>query len=322
MDNLKLLDVSFRDGGYKTNFCFSPELMEYILTKLDEAKIDYVEVGYKNGSFKPISNIGISGICSRSYLEWCKKYLAYSKLTVMFHPKNITKDDLEEMQDSGVDCVRICFPAQNSRLGFESINLAKKYGFQVFVNITRITEYLPEKLFQLIKELSQYEIEAIYLADSNGSMIPQKINDLFSCLSKEKYSVKFGFHAHDNLFLAQSNAIAAITNGVQYIDTSLCGIGKGSGNLKTEGFITFLNACGNTQYNLSKLLEAADRMSSTLKNFSISYPKDIILGVFNLSQDDAEKLDEFLNISDYYARAKEYFQNVKSLAKTQMEFTL
>ena len=45
---------------------------------------------------------------------------------------------------------------------------------------------------------------------------------------------KLGFHGHNNLNLALSNSIAAIKSGVDIIDSTLGGLGRGAGNLRTE----------------------------------------------------------------------------------------
>lgn len=317
MTDIKLLDVTLRDGGYKTNFHFSPEIIKCILMRLDQSGVDYIEVGYRNGPFKLIPNMGQVGMCPRDYLEYCSKWIRNAKLTVIFHPKNIQQYDLEEMKGCGVKSVRVCFPIQNPVLGFKSIEMAKQNSLEVFVNITRVSQYTREQIGEWVLELAKYDIKAIYLADSNGGLTPQKIENLFSYL-KDKCSIPFGFHAHDNLFLAQANAVAAIKWGVQFVDASLFGFGKGAGNLRMEALVSFLHSEGVSRYDLCALLDAASYMESKFYNVrSFLSWKDVVLGLFNLSQDDAENLGEFSNINDYYFRAKLYNKN-KILSRIDM----
>jgi len=310
MNNIQLLDVTLRDGGYKTNFHFSLEMIKSILTTLDQSGVDYIEVGYRNGPFKSMPNLGDAGMCARDYLEYCRKWVKLAKLTVIFHPKNIQPHDLNEMLDCGVQSIRICFPAQNPALWFKSIHMAKQNNFEIFVNITRISQYTREQICEWIIEIAKYDVKGVYLADSNGSLTPQEIENLFGFL-KEKCQVPLGFHAHDNLFLAQANAVAAIKQGVQFIDASLSGLGKGAGNLRTEGIVSFLHSEGIKQYDLCKLIEAAEYMKLKLDTANNSPAKDIILGVFDLSQDDAVNLGEFFNSKDYYYKAEQYYSDRK-----------
>ncbi|TAK78212.1 MAG: 4-hydroxy-2-oxovalerate aldolase, partial [Gammaproteobacteria bacterium] len=222
MQNMKLLDVTLRDGGYKTNFCFSPEIISNVLTSLDQSGVEYIEIGYRNGSFKPIPNIGPAGMCAEEYINYCKSWIQFAKLTVILHPKNISWSDMEEMQKCGVDSVRICFPTQHPLLGLKTIEMAQQCNFEVFVNITRVSQYTQEQLLEWIHQIEPYNVKAIYLADSNGNLTPYEVSKLFTYLN-EKSTASFGFHAHDNLFLAQANAVAALNHGVEYIDASLYG---------------------------------------------------------------------------------------------------
>ena len=54
INNIKMIDVTLRDGGYKKNFHFADDEVEKIITTLDRAGIEYIEVGYRNGSIRPI----------------------------------------------------------------------------------------------------------------------------------------------------------------------------------------------------------------------------------------------------------------------------
>lgn len=313
MNSIQLLDVTLRDGGYKTNFHFPLDFIRKVLTTLDQSGVEYIEVGYRNGSFKPLANIGQTGLCGKNYLLYCRKFIKSAKLTIIYHPINIQQSDLEEMRECGVDCVRICFPAKNLDFGFQSIEIAKKFDFEVIVNITRASEYSIEQLLDMTLAISKYNIKTIYLADSNGNLTPEKVKTTFDSLLKN-INVNFGFHAHDNLFSSQANAIAAIGSGVKYIDASIFGFGKGAGNLRTEGIISFLQAQGNHHYDLCKILQLADYVRLNAKNLSGEIAtKDIIMGIFNLSQDDAARVGEFLNVNNYYSLASDYSKQSKEM---------
>lgn len=259
--------------------------------------------------------MGEIATCSGSYLEFCNKIIKHANLTVIFHPKNVGSDDIAQMRDCGVKTVRICFPVQNPTLGFKAIETAKQNKLETFVNIVRVSQYTPKQILDWAIELEKHDVDAIYLADSNGNLTPNKTKGLYSLL-KNNCQAPLGFHAHDNLFLAQANAVSAIKEGAQLIDASVVGFGKGSGNLRTEGIVSFLYSQGIVRYDLCKVLEAAQYMNSKFHNVKNHLSiKDIILGVFNLSQDDAVNLGDFLNTKDYYSKAQNYCQNQKLLAE-------
>lgn len=306
MRKLKITDVTLRDGGYKNNFTYTPQSLSHIITELDKSGIDYIEVGYRNGPFKSMPNIGPTGICDKSYLQYCRQLIRRAQLTVILHPKNLQQDDFKEMHNIGVDCVRICFPNHNTILGLQAIEWALQSHLKVFVNFTRITHTPLSKLIQLVANLANYELQAINLADSNGSLMPSYAKVMFAELAKVSH-VPLGFHAHDNLFLAQTNAVVAMQQGFLFLDSSLYGYGKGTGNLKTEAIVSYLHASGINNYDVCRLLEAANYVKHLVNEEQLSI-KDILMGIFDLSQDDAMHLLNAKDTYDLYEKAKNYNQ--------------
>ena len=53
--------------------------------------------------------------------------------------------------------------------------------------------------------------------------------------------VKLGFHGHDNLGMALANTLTAIEEGVDIVDATVTGMGRGAGNLRTELLLTVLH---------------------------------------------------------------------------------
>jgi 4-hydroxy 2-oxovalerate aldolase len=44
---MKVLDCTFRDGGYYTNWKFSDNVIRKYLTAISQAKVDIVEIGFR-----------------------------------------------------------------------------------------------------------------------------------------------------------------------------------------------------------------------------------------------------------------------------------
>ena len=77
------------------------------------------------------------------------------------------------------------------------------------------------------------------MADSYGAVLPDYIVKTVKKL-KSITSVKLGYHGHNNLEMGLINALKAIEHGVEIIDASITGMGRGAGNLKTELLLTYL----------------------------------------------------------------------------------
>jgi 4-hydroxy 2-oxovalerate aldolase len=284
--DIQLLDVSLRDGGHRTDFHFNDRALEGILSKLDHSGIEYIEIGYRNGSLHPINNLGRAGWCDKEYLLFCHSLIHHASLVVMAHPKNVTQEDLIELKKCGVSLLRICTAKDELPFAIPVIKMAKKAGLNVSVNFIHISYYTNEELDDAVANACKHHPDMIYFADSNGSLLPKRIEEIYTRY-QDQYAIPFGFHAHDNIGLAQANALAAINAGVQFIDASLAGMGKGTGNLKTEFFIAYLHAINIKKYNLQEILNAANFVRKALKIGHEALQMDeFIRGVTDLSTAD------------------------------------
>lgn len=289
MHSIKILDVTLRDGGYRNNFHFNTEQIHCILSALDQANIEYIEIGYRNSPLNITPNVGITGVCSKEYLLFCRKLIKNSKIAVMVHPKHITSADLEELKLCGVDLVRIAIAKDGYENAIPVIEKCAELGLVISVNFTRMSRYTEEELDDLLIKITKHPINMIYFADSNGSMLPSDLHALYKKYTSQ-YSVDFGFHAHDNLGMAQANSVAAVEAGVKLIDVSLSGMGKGIGNLKAEFFIAYLHALKGKKYDLDKVRMASNfiRQTSEEKVRPIEL-NDFMMGILDLSIDDIKK---------------------------------
>ena len=97
----------------------------------------------------------------------------------------------------------------------------------------QITEQPKERIIEAGKLAQEYKPDVLYFADSLGRMSEKEINEVI--LNIRKYwSGEIGIHAHDNLSKALSNSLYALKNGVTWVDSTISGMGRGPGNVKTE----------------------------------------------------------------------------------------
>ncbi|KTD59988.1 hypothetical protein [Legionella shakespearei] len=264
MNSIQLLDASLRDGGHRTNFHFTDSELQGILIPLDNSGVEYIEIGYRNSSAHPGDTLGRAGYCDRNYLLFCQSLIKNSTIAVMAHAKNINESDLVELKECGVGLLRICIPKGGLAEAVPIIKMAKQLNMLVSVNFILMTSYSDEELDLVVEQVSHHDPDMIYFADSNGSILPHRIKAIYERYTPN-YKVPFGFHAHDNIGLAQTNALTAMNCGAQFIDASLAGMGKGTGNLKTEFFIAFLHANKVNKYDLHSALCASNYVRNVLK---------------------------------------------------------
>ena len=75
--------------------------------------------------------------------------------------------------------------------------------------------------------------------------------------------IKIGFHSHNNMQLAYSNAQSLVdlhSDRELIIDSSVYGMGRGAGNLNTELFVQYLNDNADGNYDIKPLLSIIDEI--------------------------------------------------------------
>ncbi|WP_340621503.1 3-hydroxy-3-methylglutaryl-CoA lyase [Xenorhabdus siamensis] len=303
------IDVTLRDGGYLNNFNFTTEYAKKHVKSLTQAGVEWFEIGYRNGSFKPISNIGITGISPDSYISDIHQAVPEAKLVIIAHPHNINANDIYAMKANGVSLLRLCIKTDNPQPCLALCEIARAAGIVVSINFTRVSQISVNKIIETIRLCEQAGADIIYLADSNGSLFPEQVSQLFHSI-KTITQLQLGFHPHDNLGLATSNSIEAMKAGANFIDSSLSGMGKGAGNLNLESWLSFLNLSqGIQKYNLEYVFEQWNELQShhcfTASKRDII---DVMMGIYNLSVENKTALEEELHNGINYA-----FQFIKSL---------
>ena len=100
----------------------------------------------------------------------------------------------------------------------------------------QISEIETKQIKNIYNFLKNKKIKALYLADSLGCLDSKSIKRLIKNF-KINWKNELGLHAHDNLKLALKNSLYAYKENFKWIDSTITGMGRGPGNLKTEELI-------------------------------------------------------------------------------------
>lgn len=267
MNNVQVLDCTLRDGGYCNDWCFGKENIKKITTNLSNANIDIVECGFitNRESYNPDKTLFSSVDNVVPFIPDNRK----GKLFVcMMNYGDYDVSDLPFCKKTGIDGIRVAFHKKNYPEAIEVCRAVKEKGYKVFVQPMVSLSYTDEEFLDLISKVNELNPYAFYIVDSFGQM---KRNELFRLLyiveHNLKGEIKIGFHSHNNMQLAYSNAQCLLDFHMKrdlIIDSSVYGMGRGAGNLNTELFVEFLNDNANGNYDLKPLLEIID---DTLNRF-------------------------------------------------------
>ncbi|MBQ3035472.1 MAG: 4-hydroxy-2-oxovalerate aldolase [Lachnospiraceae bacterium] len=276
-NQLKIMDVTLRDGSYVNRFQFSCAEQKVITTALEDVGYEYIEIGHGMGLGASSPQNGIALHCDKEYLGTAQKSLKNAKYGMFCIPGIASLEDIDMAADYGVSFLRIGTNVDSVESSKAYIERAKKHGIYVMTNYMKSYAVSPTFFAEQVKKSEKYGADIVYVVDSAGSMMPEEIEIIYNEVRKVS-SIGMGFHGHDNLGLAMANSIKAADLGFEYIDCSLQGMGRSSGNTSTELFTICARKRGyNLNINIMKLLEISKKyVYPIMKRID---PIDVMCGV-------------------------------------------
>lgn len=249
---MNILDCTLRDGGYYTNWDFEKSIVDEYIEATNVLPIEYLELGYRN---LPINDYqGMYGYCPLFELEDIR-IKSTKKLAVMLNEKSVTLSDLDTLISpiyGLVDMIRMAVDPKNFESAVVLAEEIKKRGFEVGFNTMYMSKWNQYAgFFDKLTTINGI-VDVFNMVDSYGGVLPANIKETLE-LVKEKTTCSIGFHGHNNLQLGLINAITAIENGVEYIDATILGMGRGAGNLQMELLLTYLNKFYNVDVDFNVL---------------------------------------------------------------------
>lgn len=263
---MKILDCTLRDGGYYTNWDFDWKDVKIYFESLNHLPIDYIEFGYRS---KQLNGYLGEYFYSPQYLLEKIKSISNKKLVIILNEKDINYWEVEEVLapcKGIVSMVRIAIDPNNFSRALKLASSVKSMGFEVGFNVMYMSKWKENKEFlQLIKEVDGV-CDYFYMVDSYGGVYPEDVKNIFQ-LVKSKTNVPVGFHGHNNLELALINTLTAIDQGVEIVDCTITGMGRGAGNLKTELLLTVLSSQGKINFPFNDLSKTVDTFTKLQDNY-------------------------------------------------------
>ena len=261
---MTLLDCTLRDGGYYNNWDFDINLVKKYIQTMSEIPVDYVEIGFR--FFNKSEYYGPFAYSTDEFIDRLDipKNL---KIGVMLNLKDIINSphSVQETLDhlfvdknlSPVELVRIAANFSDLSNAKETAKRLKAKGYVVGLNIMQVNSAPKEYLREITQEIGEWNsVDVLYFADSLGNMHSVDIKAVYNIL-KENWDKEIGLHAHNNMGQADQNSLYAAGLGVEWIDATVLGMGRGAGNTRLENILVNLNYTEKTDYNVSSLLKLA-----------------------------------------------------------------
>jgi len=263
MSRIQILDCTLRDGGYCNQWKFGYNETKKIVNALVDANIDIVECGFLTNQVEYVK-----GITKFSSIEQFEEYIPSEKngkqFVCMLNYGEYNVDDIPAYNGKSVDGIRVAFHKSDLDGAIELCKKISQKGYKVYVQPMVSLGYTDEEFISLIYKSNQINPYAFYIVDSFGVMKRKDLIRFFYMVEHNlKDTIKIGYHSHNNMQLAYSNAQALVdirTKKEIIIDSSVFGMGRGAGNLNMELFVEYLNDNIGANYVLKPLLSIIDEI--------------------------------------------------------------
>lgn len=252
--NIRLVDTTLRDGEQAPGVCFNSNEKIDILNMLFEAGVRDFEIG--------------TPAVSREEQESIKEMLALNlnaNLSVWCRAKI---EDLKVACQLGLKMVNLSLPVSEIQLNaigknydwallqlFECLEYANEHFDFIAIgaqDASRADKVFLNKYIQTAISFSN--VKRIRFADTVGILNPFGVYEWFQYLTENFPNIEFEFHGHNDLGMANANALAAIKGGAELVSATVNGLGERCGNTPIEELLIALQYSEGINLNVDKII--------------------------------------------------------------------
>jgi len=288
---IKVLDCTIRDGGLINKWQFSDEIVRKVFLALSESGVDYMEIGYKSSEkYFSRDDHGAWKFCTEDDIKRIVGDVQTTmKLSAMADIGRIDSHDIPQKKDSILDMIRVACYAKEIDKGIALAHECLDKGYEASINLMAVSKVLEKDLDEALDDLSKSYVPVIYLVDSYGALYSEQIHFLAKKYLSALPGKELGIHNHNNQQLAFANTIEGIISGINRLDATLYGMGRGAGNCPLELLLSFLK---NPKFDIRPLIEVIQDIFVPIKaeiewGYHIPY---LITGVLNEHPRSAMKI--------------------------------
>ena len=275
--DVRVVDATLRDGGLVNDFYFTEEFVRALYLTNVKAGVDYMEFGYKaSREMFDESKFGKWKFCKDEDIrEIVGDNNTDLKVAVMADVGRCDyKNDIVDRADSPIDLVRVATYLNTIPAAVDMIENISGKGYETSCNIMAISNSQEADLKTALDVLGQTPVDVFYIVDSFGALYPEQIARIADIYMEfaAKYGKKIGIHAHNNQQLAFANTIEAVGDGVDWLDGTYAGMGRGAGNCQMELLLGFLR---NPKFNIYPVIQFIEKHMSKLKEEGVVWGYDL-----------------------------------------------
>jgi len=263
-NRVELLECTLRDGSYAVDFKFTERDTEVLASVLGRLGFRWIEVGHGLGLGAAQAGKGTMPASDERLIESAKRAAPNAMIGSFFIPGIGTRDQLRSARSAGLDFVRIGYNAPEVEQAYPYLEFARELELIPCLNFMKTYGVTPKQFGEKALGGEKAGAAAVYCVDSAGSMFPDDVRGYVS-EARQRCQCALGFHGHSNLQFAVANSVEAFRSGARLIDSTLYGLGRGSGNVPTEVAVAVFHKLGvETGIDLYDVMDAAEEFLGPL----------------------------------------------------------
>lgn len=278
---IKVLDCTIRDGGICNDWHFDHAQVRNVYKALLASGVEYMEVGYTttDGLFDR-DKVGPWRFCDQADLAKVVEP-GRMKISTMVDCGRVQPSDIPAKSDSLIDVVRIATYAHQLDEAIRILDHCLENGYETFMNVMAVSTLSPDEVDAFLIRLATSGVHNVALVDSFGALYPFHVRYLVrKYMNYLGEGIGVGVHFHNNQQQAYANSIAAIDEGVEVVDATIHGMGRGAGNCPLELLLFYLD---NPNYDVGPVLNLVEQFAELRDDLRWGYHLPYaITGYYNI----------------------------------------
>jgi 4-hydroxy 2-oxovalerate aldolase len=259
---VRITDSTLRDGSHAMRHQFTQAQVRAVVSALDGAGVQVIEVSHGDGLGGSSFNYGFSLVDEISLIRAAVDEARAARIAVLLLPGVGTVEDLREAREAGASVARIATHCTEADVSVQHFAAARDLGMETVGFLMLAHRLDPAGLARQARIMVDAGAECVYVVDSAGALVlsdaQARVQALVAEIGRE---AQVGFHGHQNLSLGVANSVLAYQAGATQVDGALCALGAGAGNAPTEVLAaTFARLGIGTGVDVDGVLAAAEEV--------------------------------------------------------------
>ena len=261
--DLRITDSTLRDGSHAMSHQFTEEQVRGVVSALDRAGVQVIEVTHGDGLGGSSFNYGFSLVDELDLIAAAVDEATRVRIAVLMLPGLATVRHLKQAHGVGASVARIATHCTEADVSIQHFGEARALGMETVGFLMLAHSTTPEVLARNARTMVDAGAQCVYVVDSAGALVLSDAQERITAVIDEigRDGAQVGFHGHQNLSMGVANSVLAYQAGAKQIDGALCALGAGAGNSPTEVLAATFERMGiRTGVDLGAVLSAAEEV--------------------------------------------------------------